>query len=161
MEQGDVQPRASLPRGSGDPRPPAGYQTLLWVQGLYFALTGVWPLVSMETFLAVTGPKGDLWLVQTVGILITVIGLTFLVGAWQREWGGAVPFLAVGSAGALAAVDAGFVAKGILSPVYLLDALVEALLIAWWLVLLFRRQPRDSASPSPVLPRDLGVPASS
>jgi hypothetical protein len=58
-------------------------------------------------------------------------------------------------------VDAVFVAKGILSPVYLLDALAEAFLITWWLVLLFRRQPRYAASPSPVLPKDLGVPAPS
>jgi hypothetical protein len=57
---------------------------LLWVQGLYFLLTGVWPLVSVETFQLVTGRKtdhlqspnpseADHWLVMTVGALVTVL----------------------------------------------------------------------------------------
>src|SRR5438270_11614006 len=43
---------------------------LYLVQGVYYLLTGVWPLVSIDTFQMVTGPKTDLWLVQTVGALI-------------------------------------------------------------------------------------------
>jgi hypothetical protein len=31
------------------------------VQGVYFLLTGVWPIVHLPSFLAVTGPKTDLW----------------------------------------------------------------------------------------------------
>ena len=30
------------------------------VQGIFYFLTGIWPLLSMETFLKVTGPKTDL-----------------------------------------------------------------------------------------------------
>ncbi len=41
-------------------------------QAVYYVLTGVWPLVSMKTFLKVTGPKTDLWLVRTIGLFITV-----------------------------------------------------------------------------------------
>ena len=37
---------------------------LAWIQGLYFFFTSVWPIVHMSSFLAVTGPKHDLWLVQ-------------------------------------------------------------------------------------------------
>src|SRR4051812_49609509 len=57
---------------------------LLWVQGLYYLVTGVWPLVSIETFQMVTGPKTDHlvtgretdhWLVMTVGVLVTAVGL--------------------------------------------------------------------------------------
>src|SRR5437879_6174180 len=32
-------------------------------QGLYFLLTGLWQLLSISSFQAVTGPKHDLWLV--------------------------------------------------------------------------------------------------
>jgi hypothetical protein len=32
---------------------------LLWAQGLYYLATGVWPLVSIETFQRVTGRKTD------------------------------------------------------------------------------------------------------
>ena len=45
------------------------------IQGLYYVVTGVWPLVSTcGTFEAVTGNKVDDWLVKTVGVLIIVIG---------------------------------------------------------------------------------------
>jgi hypothetical protein len=43
------------------------------VQGLYFLMTGLWPLVSIGTFQHVTGPKIDLWLVNTVGVLVEVV----------------------------------------------------------------------------------------
>ena len=45
---------------------------LAWVQAGYFVVTGVWPIVHMRSFLAVTGPKTDLWLVKTIGVLVTV-----------------------------------------------------------------------------------------
>lgn len=45
-------------------------RTLAFLQGTYYLLTGVWPFASMGTFLAVTGPKTDLWLVRTVGALV-------------------------------------------------------------------------------------------
>ena len=32
---------------------------LCWVQGAYFLVTGVWPLVSIRSFQAVTGKKTD------------------------------------------------------------------------------------------------------
>ncbi len=36
-------------------------------QGLYYTVSGLWPLISLRTFTLVTGPKVDLWLVKTVG----------------------------------------------------------------------------------------------
>jgi hypothetical protein len=48
--------------------------TIALVQGIYFFLTGVWPLISMRTFLRITGPKTDLWLVKTVGLILAVMG---------------------------------------------------------------------------------------
>ena len=52
------------------------FTLLLWIQGLYYLMTGVWPLVSIETFQTVTGRKtdhivtgreADHWLVQDGG----------------------------------------------------------------------------------------------
>ena len=43
---------------------------IFWIQGVYFALTGIWPLLDLSSFQWVTGPKQDLWLVQTVGAWI-------------------------------------------------------------------------------------------
>ena len=50
-------------------------RTLAILQGIFYFATGVWPILSIRTFQMVTGPKTDLWLVKTVGVLIAVIGL--------------------------------------------------------------------------------------
>jgi len=107
-------------------------------QGLYFFATGVWPLVHMESFLAVTGPKTDLWLVRTVGMLIAVIGFALLVAAFRRNAGTEVRTLAMGSAVGLAAIDVIYVTLGVIPPVYLLDAVAEGVLLAGWAMLLSR-----------------------
>jgi hypothetical protein len=111
----------------------------LLAQGGYWTVTGVWPLVHMKSFLAVTGPKTDLWLVQTVGSLIAVIGVALLI-ARRRARGGGVSaeaaFLAIAGAAALAAVDVTFVSLRMISPVYLLDAAAEAVIILMWAAVL-------------------------
>lgn len=38
---------------------------VLLAQGSYYFITAVWPLAHMRSFLAVTGPKTDLWLMGT------------------------------------------------------------------------------------------------
>lgn len=110
---------------------------LAWLQGVFYLLTGVWPLVSMGTFVAVTGPKVDLWLVVTVGVLVAVIGAVLLLGAWRNRIGPELVLLAVGSAGGLAAVDLVYALGDRIWDIYLLDAVVEILLallwlLAWW-----------------------------
>jgi hypothetical protein len=110
-------------------------RVLFWLQGVYFAVTGVWPLVHMPSFLAVTGPKHDLWLVQTVGAILAVIGVTFCVAGASSVPGAAAYVLAVGSAAALMAVDTVFTAQRIISPIYLLDAAAECVLLVAWLTL--------------------------
>jgi hypothetical protein len=103
-------------------------------QGVYFVATGVWPLVSIRTFMAVTGPKTDLWLVKTVGVLVTVIGATILCAAYRRRIDLEILVLAVGSAAALTAIDVIYVSKRVIAPIYLADAVLEIGLIAWWLI---------------------------
>lgn len=97
--------------------------------GGYYLVTGLWPLVSMRSFEFVTGRKTDRWLVRMVGLLAAVIGLTIL-----RDRDGPVDrTLPVGSALAFSAVDVVYSAKGTIRPIYLGDAVVEAVLIAGWL----------------------------
>ena len=43
-------------------------------QGIFYVATGVWPIVHLRSFEAVTGPKLEGWLVKTVGALIAVVG---------------------------------------------------------------------------------------
>ena len=105
---------------------------LALVQGIFYAATGVWPLVSMRSFEAVTGPKLERWLVKTVGVLVTVIGAVLTLAGVRRRTTSEVALLAAGSAAGLAAVDVVYVAKRRISPVYLLDAVAElGLVLAW------------------------------
>lgn len=99
---------------------------LLTGQGVYYVLTGIWPLVSMSTFESVTGPKTDDWLVHTVGVLAAVIGATLLSGA--RRPSRVVVTLAVLSALAFAAIDLVYALAGVISSIYLADAAVELVL---------------------------------
>lgn len=109
-------------------------------QALYYIPTGVWPLVSIRTFQKVTGPKTDLWLVKTVGLLITVVGASLMMAGTRRRMGPETPMLGIGSAAALTAIDVVYVAKRRISPIYLLDALGELVLIGGWIVALRRRR---------------------
>jgi hypothetical protein len=101
-------------------------------QGLYYVVTGIWPLISIRTFELVTGPKVEKWLVKTVGVLVAVVGVVLSAAAWRRTVDAEVALLGVGSAAGLAAIDIVYASKGRISKVYLLDALVEGLLIAAW-----------------------------
>jgi hypothetical protein len=121
---------------------------LLWVQGPYYLLTGVWPLVSIRTFQLVTGPKtdhqptgleADHWLVMTVGVLVTAIAVALLTAAWRRSTQLEIAVLAIGSALGLTAIDVIYVARQVIAPIYLVDAAVEIMLIAGWTVDLWQR----------------------
>jgi hypothetical protein len=116
-----------MPHTPPDPRRP-----LALAQGVYFAATGVWPLLHMRSFLAVTGRKRDLWLVQTVGALIAVVGASLLVAGRRGRVGPETVALGAGSAAALGAVDVVFVAQRRIPAVYLLDAVAEAGIVAAW-----------------------------
>ncbi|NLG73781.1 MAG: hypothetical protein GX495_17300 [Chloroflexi bacterium] len=102
-------------------------------QGLVYIATGIWPLISPRTFQMVTGPKVDIWLVNTVGLLITITGVVLARAALRGQVTEDVELLAEGSAGALAAVDIYYAGRRRLSPVYLLDAALEITLAALWL----------------------------
>ncbi|HEU4564095.1 MAG TPA: hypothetical protein VFS05_05590 [Gemmatimonadaceae bacterium] len=109
------------------------------VQGAYYLVTGVWPMVSLGTFELVTGPKTDDWLVRTVGALTIAIALALLAGARRREPAAETLVLAGAAAAAFAAVDIVYVLVGRIRPIYLADAAVEA---AFLLALLAARPGR-------------------
>ena len=120
---------------------------LLWVQGIYYFATGVWPLVSIETFQMVTGRKtdhvvtgreSDHWLVMTVGVLITAISLSLLVAAWRKRASAELVLLAVASAASLAAIDIIYVYRDVIAPIYLVDAAIQLTLLGLWGVVVWR-----------------------
>jgi hypothetical protein len=102
------------------------------VQGLYYLVAGLWPMIHIQSFLLVTGPKTDLWLVKTVGVLVTVIGAVLLSASRTRRVTDEIVMLAVGSALGLAAIDLIYSLSGVISPVYLADAAAEIALAGLW-----------------------------
>ena len=109
-----------------------GFTWLAVGQGTYYFLTGLWPLVNMRSFEAITGPKVDRWLVQTVGWLVTVVGGALTMAGVRQHAAPEVPLLGVGSAVGLAGIEFGSVARGRISRVYLLDAVLQVGLVAGW-----------------------------
>jgi hypothetical protein len=108
---------------------------LSMIQAGYFFLTGVWPLVHIQSFMAVTGPKVDIWLVKCVGVLVGVIGIVMGLAIWHDRLTAEIILLAMGSAAGLMAIDVIYVLKRVIDKIYLLDAAVELVLIAGWIVL--------------------------
>ena len=101
-------------------------------QALYYAATGIWPLLDIRSFERITGPKVERWLVKTVGALVTAVGASLALAARDDPGRAETVVLATGSAAALGTIDAVYVAKRRISPVYLFDALAQAaLLVAW------------------------------
>jgi len=95
-------------------------------------------LLHMDSFLKVTGPKTDLWLVKIVSVLLVAIGLSF-ISSLTMEGNLPLPVivLAVTSCIVLAGIDFYYACKEVISEIYMLDGIAElVLLIAWGLALL-------------------------
>ena len=98
---------------------------VLIAQGAYYAATAVAPFASRRGFEAVTGPKTEWWLVQTVGVLVGAVGAGLISAGVRGRETPELLGIAAGCAAGLAAVDGVYVARGRISPVYLLDAAAE------------------------------------
>ena len=124
-------------RGFGAIGPSPSARLVLGAQAIYYVVTGVWPLVHMRSFEAITGPKADHWLVYTVGLLLTVIGASILAAIRVHQTGAPIRILAFGSATAIAAIEVVYATAREISAVYLLDAAVElalAFALGWTLL---------------------------
>jgi hypothetical protein len=122
------------------------------LQGAFYALTGIWPVLHIESFLRVTGPKHDLWLVQTFGLVLFGVGAILIHAGLRKRVEASLAALGLVLAVTLLAVDVMFVLRGAISTVYLADAAVELAiacgwLSAWLMVDLSARTPRTAAKP--------------
>ena len=97
----------------------------LIAQGGYYVATGALPFVSRRAFEAVTGPKREWWLVQTVGALVTVVGGALIAGTARDRVTPELSGIAAGCAASLASIDVVYVAKRRIAPTYLADAAIQ------------------------------------
>jgi hypothetical protein len=86
--------------------------------------------MSMRAFEAITGRKRDRWLVQMVGLLAICIGLSLWLSSLRGEAEPPAIVLSCSSALAFAGVDVVHACPRRISPIYLLDAAVELLIVA-------------------------------
>jgi hypothetical protein len=109
-------------------------------QGIFYLVTGLWAIIDIQSFMAVTGPKVDVWLVHTVSLLLLSIGITLLVSSM-----GPLPpplssaILGATSAFSLAVIDLYYSLTKIISPVYLVDAVAEVILVVIWIFIFQKR----------------------
>lgn len=101
------------------------------VQGYYYLLSGIWPLIHIASFIYITGHKNDIWLVYMVGLLALSIGITLLIR----------PSHVLGLLVALSflAIDVIYVQNGTIATVYLVDASIQLVFIAGLLFSYYKR----------------------
>src|SRR5437868_6884048 len=99
-------------------------RTLLWTQGIYYLLTGLWPILHVQSFQAVTGRKtdhlvtgneNDHWLLMTVSGLIVAVAGGMLMGAGRSRAPGELVAVAVLAAMGLTTIDVVYVSRGVIA----------------------------------------------
>jgi hypothetical protein len=97
------------------------------MQGIYYLLTGIWPVIDIASFMLVTGPKTDIWLVKMVGLLTVAIAITLITT--YKKGGDILRILAVCAACSYLFIDVYYYFNGTISIVYVGDAVAEGLII--------------------------------
>ena len=110
------------------------WQLMAWLQGIFYVVTAAWPFVHLPSFLFVTGPKTDIWLLYTVAGLLLAIGSVLLLAAYRHAVTRELQVLAITAALVLIGIDLVYSTTNTISDIYRLDALAEAALIAGWLL---------------------------
>jgi hypothetical protein len=109
-------------------------QITLFIQSIYYILTGLWPIIHIKSFMSITGPKMEQWLVKTVGWLILVIAITLFSAFYMLQFTLSVMVLGMASTIIFIGIDVYYYQKGIISKIYLMDAGIESLLLLGWLL---------------------------
>jgi hypothetical protein len=109
------------------------FRSIIWVHATYILITAVWPLVDIDSFMLVTGPKRDVWLVKTVAALLIPVSVclfSYLVIETDRR-----PAVILGSTTALAfmTIDFYYALGDVISDIYLADGAAETVFLAAWL----------------------------
>lgn len=105
----------------------------LLTQSTYYLLTGIWPVIHLPSFMAVTGSKTDIWLVEMVALLTIAISIQLIAHINYKQ---SSPTLAVTTALSFLVIDSHYALNGTISKIYLGDAAVQlafliALILLW------------------------------
>lgn len=102
-------------------------KTVIKLQAVYFMVTGIWPVLHIHSFMVVTGEKTDIWLVHMVGLLAVTIGISLFFDPKSL-------LLPICSAISFAAIDLIYVLKDVISPIYLVDFVLQSVFILVYII---------------------------
>ena len=109
---------------------------ILWIQGIYTLLTALWALIDIESFMVLTGPKTDVWLVKTVSIVLLAFSLGLITQIFIRSNPLLVIIPAMINSIGLAGIDFYYSSLGTISGIYRADGILEIVFAIIWLYLL-------------------------
>lgn len=109
------------------------------MQGVYILITALWPIVNIDSFIYVTGPKTDIWLVKTVGGLLVPVGLCLLSFLFTNSDRVSAIVLGGGTALAFGIIDFYYALADVIPRVYLGDGVIEILFLIGWTVIAARK----------------------
>jgi hypothetical protein len=112
-----------------------------FVQGFYYVLIGLTPVLAGGGFRAVRGPDADPWVLRSYGLIVAAVGAALLIESRRRNAVAGTGRPAIAVAVVLAAADVVFVATRTAPSVYLIDAAVQAAFVFWWVRVMLMREP--------------------
>jgi len=135
-EQATVRPFMQGPREARPPpartrRTPAARVAM--VQGAYCLAAGLWPVLSLRTFMRATGPKLEGWLTKGVGVCLLNIGVALGAAGARGRVARELRVLGASTALSFAAMD--FWYAGVrrrISRVYLVTGFTQLGFVAAW-----------------------------
>lgn len=105
------------------------------IQGIYFFITLIWPIIHIESFMWLTGWKTDIWLVKTVSALLLPYTIICFWIALDRKLISSLTILVMTITGlSLATVEIYYYLNGTIRWVYFVDALLQLIFIVWWMI---------------------------
>ncbi|MCW3076711.1 MAG: hypothetical protein JWO32_1320 [Bacteroidetes bacterium] len=105
-------------------------QKIYLLLGLYLSITGIWPIIHLNSFLFITGPKNDIWLLKTFSLLLIAVGITLILSSKYKNVPAPLIILPLLISSALLFADVYYPLIGKIRPVYLLDGIIQLLFIS-------------------------------
>lgn len=122
------------------------FRITLWVQTIYYFLTAAWGLLDIESFMLVTGPKTDVWLVKTVSILLLAVSFSFVPYLFIKTNYWPVILLAVCCCIFLAGIDIYYAGKNVISAIYFVDSIAQFILLIAWIIIIVQQLKKTGTS---------------
>lgn len=109
---------------------------LLRIQSSYIFITAAWPIIDIKSFIAVTGPKNDLWLVKTVAALLISVSVTLGSFLFIKTDLRPAIILGASTSAAFIIVDFYYAISNVISDIYMADGLLETVFLLGWIIII-------------------------